>query len=514
MTEDPYRLDETELNLSATSELDDDEYAGLETELMDKPKSAIKPMPLILALMLVVFVSGAAYIAYQMFVADVGPITPTQAPMPMAQNAQPLPPGVVDPQQDGMMAPEDALAGIPPVDGEMPVGAETLPAGVDEAAVDAAGIPPVEENATAVEAEALAMPPADELTAEHDASASTTPVVPEGTDAAPPVEAAVEAPVAEEAPEEELVEDVNALPPALAESIQSAQQHSAEKGEMSGTLSAVDTKALPAAKTLTPIDVAAQAIPSIAPMVAAAKTTQKQADKTMTEVEKILGAAGIVEKPKPEYVPPVDVTPKARQVIVVKRVYDASSPQAAIAAGDRVLDAKQYGAAADIYDQQLKRNPSDPLALSGKALALQRAGNHVEAMNTYERLLSLNPRDVEAMTNYLGLLQEQDPQQAMSRLQNLSTQYPENAAVAGQLGMVSARMMDTPNALRAFQKAEALDPTNATYPFNIAVLYDRLGTVDKARTAYHKALNLARQYPNRATISIDAVRQRLTTLPN
>jgi Flp pilus assembly protein TadD len=132
-----------------------------------------------------------------------------------------------------------------------------------------------------------------------------------------------------------------------------------------------------------------------------------------------------------------------------------------------------------MFDSQLKKNPSDPLALAGKAQALQRAGRVDEALRTYDRLLQLNPRDLEALTNSLGLVQQQNPQKALTKLQSLVQQYPDNAAVAGQLATTQARMMDTPNALRNFQKAMALDPTNPTYPFNMAVLYDRLGSSTK-----------------------------------
>lgn len=137
----------------------------------------------------------------------------------------------------------------------------------------------------------------------------------------------------------------------------------------------------------------------------------------------------------------------------------------------------------------------------------------MDAMNTYQRLLDLNPRDVEALTNYMGLVQKQDPEEALIRLNSLAEQYPDNAAVMGQLGMVHANMMDTPQAFQYFEKAIALDGTNPVYPFNVAVLYDRLGTTTKAYDAYKMTLALMSDYPNRAgNIPADVVRGRLSAL--
>jgi Flp pilus assembly protein TadD len=248
--------------------------------------------------------------------------------------------------------------------------------------------------------------------------------------------------------------------------------------------------------------------------------TAAQTQKTADAVKEILGKDAIVsdqvkQAQTAKMTEPTEVTPHAREVIVVKKAYNASSSQAVNAAGVRILSAGQYNEAADMFDSQLKKNPSDPLALAGKAQALQRAGRIDEALRTYDRLLQLNPRDLEALTNSLGLVQQQNPQKALTKLQSLVQQYPDNAAVAGQLATTQARMMDTPNALRNFQKAMALDPTNPTYPFNMAVLYDRLGSSDKARATYRQALDVANAYPQKASnVPLQVIRDRMASMSN
>ncbi len=243
----------------------------------------------------------------------------------------------------------------------------------------------------------------------------------------------------------------------------------------------------------------------VAPTAAEAVKDILGTDAQMTPAQQDAQIQNIAEQ--------VEVTPRAKQVIVVKKAYSAQSGPAVNAAGGRVLAAGNYNDAVEIYDSQLARNPSDPIALTGKALALQKAGREAEALDLYQRLLDLNPRDLEVLTNYLGLLQKQKPEEALTRLEALEGQYPESALVAGQIAMASATLMDTPRALKSFQKAIALDPSNPVYPYNMAVLYDRLGTVDRARDAYLRTLRVVRDNPEREkSVPVETIRRRLQSL--
>jgi tetratricopeptide (TPR) repeat protein len=241
-------------------------------------------------------------------------------------------------------------------------------------------------------------------------------------------------------------------------------------------------------------------------------------EKTAEAVKEILGADAPMKPSEQDaqlnnIAKQVEVTPRAKQVIIVKKAYSAQSAEAMNAAGDRVLKAGGYADAVKIYDSRLQNNPSDPIALAGKAQALQQEGQDDAAMAVWQRLLELNPRDVEALTNYLGLLQKQQPDEALEKLKELSAQYPENAGVAAQIAMASATLTDTPTALKNFRKAIALDPTEPTYPFNMAVLYDRLGTTDKAREGYTRALNVVRDFPEKASrVPVEIIRARLRAL--
>lgn len=504
MTQDPYQLNNDDLQLTAAPEDDSgDEYDGLEVASIEE-KQGVKKMPIVLGVVALAAIAGAGFVTYQIFGVDTAPIIPQQPPVvanALPPGAEPMPAAPVDPN-----APPVAEApAIDPTTGQPIVTAEAVPAPTDAAAI------PADENAP-VPADTAAMPPAADANAVPPAPPADA-LAQAPTDTTKPV--VEEKPAATDAAKTDVVKDVADAKDATEEfdtppALKQIAHNEAQKTEATPTV----TPALPdpAAEQLKPIDPGA--VTAKAAGDATAQVDKKTADK-VAAVNEILGNENAAVSPKVQdrIAREVEVTPRAREVIIVRKAYNADSAQAIVAAGDRVLDAKQYGAAAEIYDRQLKKNPSDPSALAGKAIALQRAGNTVEAMNTYERLLDLNPRDLEALTNYLGLLQKQNPAQALTRLQNLGRQYPENAAIAGQTAMVYASMMDTPNALRFFNKAAALDQTNATYPFNLGVLYDRLGTTQKARDAYIKALAVSRAYPDKAgSIPVETIRNRLSTM--
>lgn len=486
MTQDPYSLN-NDLRLTAKESpaniVEDDEYDGLDL-VEDEVAQPRRKMPYILGAGLVVLLAGGAA-AYKIMLPAEEPFPATHKIIEMAAEP-PADSGAVGGLPPSVMANDTALEPITPL--------EPVPSLSANDAIEADPVQMVETD----DATLQAVPAMDD---------NTMAIIDGGTDAVvPPMEISSVDPVESVNPE---IASVEAAPEEVPPRETLAEVNVPEQ------IPVAEPAALPPPpqEQLAPIDPPMASIADAGNMPVPT-ATQKSAVDTMAAVNEILGGEVKVSPVTTQAMAQqIEITPRASQVIIVKRNYTAQSSQAVVAAGDRVLEARQYAAAVDIFDSELANNPSDPLALAGKALALQKSGQVQAAMDTYERLIDLNPRDLEALTNYLGLLQSQDPQQAIGRLNHLSEQYPSNAAVAGQLGMVYATLTDTPNALRYFQKAASLDTTNPTYPFNLAVLYDRLGTAQLAHNGYMRALKLARDYPSKASaIPVDTIRARLSSL--
>lgn len=499
MALDPNQLDDD--NLPLTADTTDDGYdTDLEEGLSLTPASKKNPVALI-AILVALVGMGGAYFAYDYFAApeefpklNHAPIDPAATPAEQAGNLPPsteipaestngLPPEVTagttaEPVLDPNAPPVDQATAVPVDPNAAPVAATETPADATTAVTDPAAVP---TDPNAVQASAIAPLPPE--------SAPTEPAAAPNPDVMP-------------APSEQQLKPID---PAAVTAAATGNEVAAIEApgnamqkKTADTMKAVNdilngTAAVPAGTVATPVNGAVN--PSDA----------------ISTIPVDPNAPPVAGKPAAP-APPVEVTSRAEQVIKVSKTYSARSPQAVIAAGDRVLADNQFGAAVDIYDKQLRQNPSDPLALAGKAVALQKANRNTEALDTYQRLIDLNPRDVGALSNYLGLLQKTKPAEAMARLNTLSEQYPDNASVAGQIAAVFANQADTPSALRYFMKARALDGTNATYPFNIAVLYDRMGNSSKASTYYREALNMAADNPNGSSVPVQSIKNRLRSV--
>lgn len=275
----------------------------------------------------------------------------------------------------------------------------------------------------------------------------------------------------------------------------------------------------PSAQALKPVDTATTAqAAQTAPAQPAALTKEQQ---TQAAVNAILGEQ--VRKVAPPATPSamsaydllaqgVVVTPRAKEVVIVKRGATAGSDRSILVAADRAFREGQYTTSVELYDRILRKNASHKVALYGKALALHKSGRTDEALTIYERLSLLDPTNVNATANYMSLLRQKDPQRALSRLQNLEQQYPNRPALQGQIGLVYADMNNTPDAVRAFSRAAALDPHSAVYPFNLGVLYDRLGNDQKAAQYYSTALQNAGMQKDTKNVPVESIRQRLKEL--
>lgn len=317
----------------------------------------------------------------------------------------------------------------------------------------------------------------------------------------------------------------NAMPAPSADSLQPIPAVTTPApGTATTTTTTVTTPAVTSTQTTTtgaPVAAGAAVAPAGAATAAAAPAALTKEQQTQAAVQAILGEqVKAIAPPVPNAMNASDllargvvVTPNAKEVVFVKKGASAKSDRAVFAAADRAYVDGQYGTAVELYDRILRSSPSNKIALNGKALALYKAGRTDEALQTYERLSLLDPTNVSATANYMSLLRQKDPQRALSRLQNLEQQYPNRPALQGQVGMVYADMNDTPNAVRAFSRAAALDPNNPVFAFNLGALYDRLGNDQKAGQYYRTALQIAGTDETKAkNIPVESIRDRLKSL--
>lgn len=176
-----------------------------------------------------------------------------------------------------------------------------------------------------------------------------------------------------------------------------------------------------------------------------------------------------------------------------------------------MLEKDQPQEALSIYEQLLRNNPGDRLALLGRATALQKLGRNLQAISAFEDVLAAFPSDEWALVNLLGLISAGQPQGAVQQMVRLARLHPSSPLIPAQTGMLLMSQGDYEMAARSLEKAVALDPDNVKYVFNLAVVYDRWGQRVPAVRYYRQCLELAARDAS-SQVPVETVRSRLAFL--
>ena len=184
---------------------------------------------------------------------------------------------------------------------------------------------------------------------------------------------------------------------------------------------------------------------------------EKEKTKALVSAEPVLKLPAVTDKK------PLDVSDETAsfrdRYDVAQRALRGGEPEVALA----------------LFDKMLRKLPTNREALVGRAASLHRLNRLSTAIITYKKVLRFHPNDPFAMTNLLGLIGRQAPEKALPELLRLHKENPGYGLLPAQIAMVYARIKDTRNAIMFMRRAVALDPNNAPYRLNLAVLYDRGG---------------------------------------
>lgn len=195
----------------------------------------------------------------------------------------------------------------------------------------------------------------------------------------------------------------------------------------------------------------------------------------------------------------------------VQKDYSSSSARAQVESAQRALKEGRDSLALELFDALYVKHPKDPRIMMGRAVALQKNGMVDEAVDAYEKVLKRDPRNVNALTNMLGLIRMTDPDKALTKLLDLKATYPGRPAILAQLGMTYADVGDEESAMRYLRMAQDLEPEDPRHAFNMAVLMDRRGYTPEAIMNYKRALFLNSNAGGNL-VPTTAIQQRLDAL--
>lgn len=175
------------------------------------------------------------------------------------------------------------------------------------------------------------------------------------------------------------------------------------------------------------------------------------------------------------------------------------------------LTAGETTVAIEIYKQILKNDPGNQDALFGLAATYHRVGELDIARPLYGKLLTINPRHKEALNNFLAMVAEESPEEALLRLQELELQNPDFSPIPAQMALLYEQLGDHESARRSMAKAMMLSPENLIYKYNMAVMLDNNDYSEEAANLYRQLLRAADQGET-LPADTDEIQERLTFL--
>ena len=172
-------------------------------------------------------------------------------------------------------------------------------------------------------------------------------------------------------------------------------------------------------------------------------------------------------------------------------------------------DRGDLGQARRLYGAVLEQEADNRDALLGMAAIEVQDGNYRRAIELYQKLLLLNPKDGEAMASLLAVANI-DPQRGESQIKQMLSAEPDSPYLHFALGNMYSRQQRWAEAQSAYFRALQLNPDDPNTAYNLAVSMEHLGKPQVAREYYLRAL--ANQDRSLAVFDAEQVAQRVEVL--
>ena len=136
-------------------------------------------------------------------------------------------------------------------------------------------------------------------------------------------------------------------------------------------------------------------------------------------------------------------------------------------------------------------NPKDTKHLLQLALLLDGTGRHDEAGSVYEQILKIQPDQPIALNNLAYIVAEKgsDPDHALELAQRAAHQIKDSAEVQDTLGMAYLKKNQPDEAVAAFRTALQLQPNNPLFHYHLGLALLPIGEKELAIQEFQTALD-------------------------
>lgn len=135
--------------------------------------------------------------------------------------------------------------------------------------------------------------------------------------------------------------------------------------------------------------------------------------------------------------------------------------------------------------------PENSLVVSDLALSFESAGRRQEAIQAYQQAVKLDPSNGVALNNLAFQLAETggDLDQALTYAQRAKQMMPNMSEVADTLGWIYLKKNLADNAIDIFRELVAKAPNNATYRYHLGMAFSQKGDKPRAIKELQQALH-------------------------
>lgn len=173
------------------------------------------------------------------------------------------------------------------------------------------------------------------------------------------------------------------------------------------------------------------------------------------------------------------------------------------------LVAGQPSMAMEIYKNILTNDPNNKGALFGLATTYHRSGQLDQARIYYSKLLGVDPDNREGLNNFLVLLADEAPEEALSQMDSLFKRNPNFSPIPAQMAVIYQKLGNTDKASEYMYKAINLAPENLVYRYNLAIMLDKQKKYEEAGRLYKQLIQAAMRGEN-IPGNLQKIQQRLT----
>jgi Flp pilus assembly protein TadD len=255
--------------------------------------------------------------------------------------------------------------------------------------------------------------------------------------------------------------------------------------------------------------------------IAALPTLSEESKKVLAKTPSGIDSKSVMRTPEPVVIkrtapeagniPTLDVRTHSEMGLKIEMRKAAPNIHNYLEEGYKNLVAGHEAIAAGYYNEVLALEPNNEMALLGLGTTYQKLKRTDEARSLYAHLLDINPTHREALNNFMALLSEESPQEAIAELEKLESENPDFSPIAAQLGIVYNKIGDQNMAARKLLRALELSPDNVAYKYNLAIVLDSLGQAEDAGDLY---MELIEDYNQGATLpgNVEDIRNRIIFL--